>query len=650
MSRYQLIHLKDIANSQTGPFGSQLHQSDYVTHGTPMVTVEHLGVERFTHQNLPFVSDKDRDRLSKYILTEGDIVFSRVGSVDRCTYVTKEEEGWMFSGRCIRVRVNSKANGRYLNFYFRQESFKKMMMDISVGATMPSLNTKLMDNIQLSLPNINIQKQIAKVLSDLDAKIEINNKINQELEAMTKTLYDYWFVQFDFPDANGKPYKSSGGLMVFNEELKREIPERWECYLLGDLGNFKNGVNYDPSKPGDVACPIINVRNISKSRYFLKNEDLDVIYLKESDVRKYAVHEDSIIIARSGIPGATRLIADYEKNTLYCGFAIHYQLEKSDQKSLIFFYLKSIEEIIKNGSGGTILKNVNQATLNNLKVALPKSDEIIDLFNKKINPIFSKINLIQKENQKLSELRDWLLPMLMNGQVRVGQAKKEMEHLQMAAEPQTNYGKENSLHKTTPNPYHPMANIIGIHIAKSLEDSEGMGRTKFQKVLHLTEYHCKTVLGGLYYQKTAGPHNDILLQHVEGKFRQYGHIKISEDRVHGNRHIVYKTTHNTLEYEAAYEDNLSDNYRAKLEGVLAVLKPLSLKQAEAISTLYAVWNNRIIEGKTTEEEELIKDFYNWSSRKRKEFEDVDIINAMSTMKKHDITPDGWGDYIAEKVD
>jgi len=258
------------------------------------------------------------------------------------------------------------------------------------------------------------------------------------LEAMAKTLYDYWFVQFDFPNEQGKPYKSSGGKMVYNAELKREIPEGWEVKKLGSLGEFKNGVNYDPSNPGEIACPIINVRNISASKIFIQNEDLDIIYLSESDVRKYSVNEGSIIIARSGIPGATRLIADIAENTLYCGFAIHFKLNDLTNKIPVFYFLKSLEEHIQSGSGGTILKNVNQGTLNSLNITLPKNNQIILKFNKIINPIFGNINLIHKQNQQLSSLRDWLLPMLMNGQVTVKEAE---EKLRMAAEPSVEYKK-----------------------------------------------------------------------------------------------------------------------------------------------------------------------------------------------------------------
>ena len=222
------VILGNIAISQTGPFGSQLHEEDYVSEGTPIVTVEHLGDTNFTHQNLPFVSEADTKRLSKYILIEGDIVFSRVGSIDRNVYVDKNHEGWMFSGRCIRVRADkNKVNPRYLSYYFKQNSFKKMMMNLAVGATMPSLNTKIMNSIELDLLPRENQDKIANILSAIDDKIQINNQINQELETIAKTLYDYWFVQFDFPDQNGKPYKSSGGKMVYHPELKREIPEGW---------------------------------------------------------------------------------------------------------------------------------------------------------------------------------------------------------------------------------------------------------------------------------------------------------------------------------------------------------------------------------------------------------------------------------------
>lgn len=176
-------HLADIADIQTGPFGSQLHKEDYVSVGTPIVTVEHLGSRHFTTQNLPLVSQKDKERLNKYTLEKGDIVFSRVGSVDRCSYVDSDCSGWMFSGRCLRVRPSALVNPLFLYYYFCLESTKQFIRNIAVGATMPSINTKLMGEVEVSFPNLEVQEKIALLLSAIDDKIEENERINCNLAA-----------------------------------------------------------------------------------------------------------------------------------------------------------------------------------------------------------------------------------------------------------------------------------------------------------------------------------------------------------------------------------------------------------------------------------------------------------------------------------
>ena len=412
------VILGDIAISQTGPFGSQLHEEDYVSEGTPIVTVEHLGDINFTHQNLPFVSEADTKRLSKYILIEGDIVFSRVGSIDRNVYVDKNHEGWMFSGRCIRVRADkNKVNTRYLSYYFKQNSFKKMMMNLAVGATMPSLNTKIMNSIELDLLPRENQDKIANILSAIDDKIQINNQINQELEAMAKTLYDYWFVQFDFPDQNGKPYKSSGGKMVYNPELKREIPEGWRVEKLGDVAKFKNGINYEKTSSGSEKIKIINVRNISSSTIFVNQTDLDEISLENDKSTNFIVNEGMILITRSGIPGATRLVSELEAKTVYSGFIIASEVNDLIFKNLIFYYLKNVEEVLKNQSAGTIMKNISQSVLTDMVISLPPQNVLLK-FNSIIDNLLEQMKNVQRQNQELTQLRDWLLPMLMNGQVK----------------------------------------------------------------------------------------------------------------------------------------------------------------------------------------------------------------------------------------
>ena len=192
---WKKIHLKEVADVQTGPFGSQLHQREYVLSGTPIITVEHLGENYLLHEDLPMVSEEDKERLSKYSLKEGDIVFSRVGSVDRRAYVKKEEEGWLFSGRCLRVRpISEQVNGRYLSYYFGLSSFKEYIRAIAVGSTMPSLNTTILSDIEIPLPPIQVQHNIVEILSSLDDKIELNRKTNETLEAIAQAIFKEWFV------------------------------------------------------------------------------------------------------------------------------------------------------------------------------------------------------------------------------------------------------------------------------------------------------------------------------------------------------------------------------------------------------------------------------------------------------------------------
>ena len=181
MEEGKTYKLGDIASVQTGPFGSQLHNEDYVDVGTPIVTVEHLGAKSFSTQNLPKVSQQDCIRLSKYSLKEGDIVFSRVGSVDRCSYVSEAENGWLFSGRCLRVRAGELVHPEYLYYYFQKESVKQEIRNVAVGATMPSINTKLLSNLLVELPPYEHQIKVAKILASIDEKIQINNRINHNL-------------------------------------------------------------------------------------------------------------------------------------------------------------------------------------------------------------------------------------------------------------------------------------------------------------------------------------------------------------------------------------------------------------------------------------------------------------------------------------
>jgi type I restriction enzyme S subunit len=171
-SDWRVVPIGLIAEVKTGPFGSSLHERDYVDHGTPIITVEHLGESSITHVKLPLVSEADRRRLNAYSLEQGDIVFSRVGSVDRNARVTGAESGWLFSGRLLRLRASSRVvDTRFLSYQFHSEPFKQRVRTVAVGQTMASLNTQILKGVLVTLPPVPEQSAVAAILSDMDVEI-----------------------------------------------------------------------------------------------------------------------------------------------------------------------------------------------------------------------------------------------------------------------------------------------------------------------------------------------------------------------------------------------------------------------------------------------------------------------------------------------
>ena len=204
--------------------------------------------------------------------------------------------------------------------------------------------------------------------------------------------------------------------MAWNDKLKRIIPEGWELHSLSELGSFKNGINYSKEEMGDKDYKIVNVRNISSSSIFIDNSDLDVLTLKKSNGDNYLVTNSDILIARSGVPGATRLLQDNEDNVVYCGFIICFSVHDINDKQFLFFSLKQLESVTKTQSNGSILSNISQEVLKQLYVVMP-DPAVQDRFNENISSIFSLIQNRQREIEKLTKQRDELLPLLMNGQL-----------------------------------------------------------------------------------------------------------------------------------------------------------------------------------------------------------------------------------------
>ena len=221
--------LGELSDIKTGPFGSTLHQEDYVKVGTPIITVEHLGEVSLTTQNLPLVSNEDKKRLNSYILKEGDLAFSRVGSVDRCAIITNNEEGWLFSGRILRVRPNkSIIQPKFLMYVLKTEETKFRIRSVAVGQTMPSLNTEILKNFSVDISN-NRQEQtkIAEFLSAVDDKI---SQLSRQLELLNQykkgVMQKIFSQEIRFKNDNGEDFGEWAYLQL-DEVLDYEQPTKY---------------------------------------------------------------------------------------------------------------------------------------------------------------------------------------------------------------------------------------------------------------------------------------------------------------------------------------------------------------------------------------------------------------------------------------
>ncbi len=426
MSKWQQTTLGKVLGDgggkiQTGPFGSQLHASDYVESGIPCIMPANMKNNRVNLLGVAFIAEKDAQRLSHHLVKEGDIVYSRRGDVTQKALIGKAEVGYFCGTGCLLVRPGDAIDPEFLTYHLSTPSNQSWIVKQAVGATMPNLNTAILSKVPLNLPpKKETQKKVAAVLSALDAKIDCNNRINAELEAMAKTLYDYWFVQFDFPDAKGKPYKSSGGKMVYNATLKREIPVGWHDGTLNDLGQIVGGSTPSTETSDNFTSngtPWITPNDLSANqgnKFITRgSQDVSVAGIKSASLKKYPA---GTVLLSSRAPIGYMAIARSELTTNQ-GFK-SFIPNRGYSSAFMYYTIKGSLKTITQYASGSTFKEVSGAVLKTVKISLPDS-HVADQFTKSVNAISQRQDLLEQENQQLAQLRDWLLPLLMNGQVTV---------------------------------------------------------------------------------------------------------------------------------------------------------------------------------------------------------------------------------------
>ncbi|HEA3445574.1 restriction endonuclease subunit S [Escherichia coli] len=345
-------------------------------------------------------------------LEPGDIIFVRSNGnkalVGRSLYIDLNEKS-LYSGFCIRARLKTDDFlPLFLAYYTRTNFFKSAITSVA-GTNINNLNQDILGNIMIPHYSIGIQKSIVAVLTSIDEKIAINNRINAELEAMAKTLYDYWFVQFDFPDANGKPYKTSGGRMEYNAMLKREIPAGWAVNTLSQIANITMG----QSPAGES----YNEDGIG-TLFFQGSTDFGWLF---PTPRQYTTSPTRMAKKGDILLSVRAPVGDMNIANADCciGRGLAALNSKSRSDGFLFYVMKYFKQVFeRRNAEGTTFGSMTKDDLHSLQVVCPEPgllkryDDIVSEYNKMI---FTR----SLENQDLIKLRDWLLPILMNGQVKI---------------------------------------------------------------------------------------------------------------------------------------------------------------------------------------------------------------------------------------
>lgn len=384
-------------------------------HGSPFVSFSTVFNNYFLPDALPDLMDTSIKEQETYSIKEGDILITRTSeTIDElamsCVAV-KDYPRATYSGFTKRLRPKTAgiAYHKYLAFYLRSQLFRKAVTNNAFMTLRASFNEDIFSFLNLYLPEYKEQVKIGDMLYSMEQKIQLNKRICAELEAMAKTLYNYWFTQFDFPDENGKPYRSSGGEMVWNDQLKRKIPKGWSAGQLSDIANITmgqspSGDTYNENGSGTIfyqGCtdfgtrfPVPRVHTSAPTRFAKAG---DILMSVRAPVGTLNIAMEDCCIGR----GLAALNSKF-------GSQLH-----------LLYTLSGFKQLFDVMDGnGTTFGSITKDTLFEMKVVIPRRDQIKS-FEEMVQPIEQKIRVAEQENRELTKLRDWLLPVLMNGQATV---------------------------------------------------------------------------------------------------------------------------------------------------------------------------------------------------------------------------------------
>ena len=400
--------------------------------GIPLIRTTDIDELGINYSSLKYVTKEFHIKNKKSQIKKGDLIIARHGENGKANVFKEDFDAQVLNAVIIEPDQN-KLESNLLKYYFDSPFVKKQILGVVKGSVQGVINTAHIADVLIPISDDINYKGLSKIINDLDTKIELNKLINAELEAMAKTLYDYWFVQFDFPDKNGKPYKTSGGKMVWNEGLKREIPEGWEVQKMAEwLDIDKSGDWGKEETEGNVTKQVICFRGADiNGLNGLDELKPPVRWILEKNSFKILKSHDLIIEISGGSPtqstGRLAFITDatikrFEHPLICSNFCKPVSMRN---KKLLYNFVYYWNSLYENGiffgyEGKTSgIKNLLLDSFISSYYTVVPDEKIVEQFYDIMDNIQENKQTALAENQKLTELRDWLLPMLMNGQVKV---------------------------------------------------------------------------------------------------------------------------------------------------------------------------------------------------------------------------------------
>ncbi len=415
LTKYPFAQLYDMASGISST-------KEQAGHGAPFVSFSTVFNNYFLPDILPDLMQTTSEEQEIYSVKKGDIFVTRTSeTIDELAMSCVADRDYpkaTFSGftKRLRTKTQSVVYHRYLAFYLRNNLFRKTITNNAFMTLRASFNEDIFSFLNLYLPEYSEQVKIGDMLFSMEQKVLTNKRICSELEAMAKTLYDYWFTQFDFPDAEGKPYRTSGGAMEWNEQLKREIPKGWEVGAIDSIMAIDNK-SVDPSKLGDTIMEHYSIPAFDDGKY-PAYEPANTI-----ESGKYAVDQECILTSKLN-PHFKRLWDPYcdTENAICSTEFIVYRPRETWTRPYCFAVLNSDEfyahmvsrATASTGSRKRIQPDVSAA----FQIAIP-DEKTMRSFVALYDPVMKQLKNLRKENYELAKLRNWLLPMLMNGQAVV---------------------------------------------------------------------------------------------------------------------------------------------------------------------------------------------------------------------------------------